>query len=387
MLALGTLAAPPGGDRGQFQLLAEQVSRDGGRESEERAGFQDAGAQGVDERDGAGPQCLDHAGRADVGGLVELEGIGIGGVQAAPEHAERLQAGDRAHHQLPVDHRQILALQKHEAEVAGDIGVLEIGFVGRTRGEDGDAVVRRLPACLQRVTEAAEEGGQPMDVHLGVDVGEGTGRGDAVFQRETGARGRLGAVRQHPPGAVRAAADLEGAEVQVMAARRPDADQRPQELRVGGDQGRRHEAFRHQPVLAVNVGQDRFHQIGALDEAFGDLRPLLLVDQHRNMGERPAALCGFPGCIGSVKDAGVAQIAGGAGKTFLQLAVGHAPQGCNELLPDRTDVAVGVHHLVGDAGEGAIAQERIDAARCCLPKVRCRCLCHILFQLLAAGAE
>ncbi len=44
---------------------------------------------------------------------------------------------------------------------------------------------------------------------------------------------------EHPPGAVGAAADLEGDEVQVMPAARRHADQRPQPFPAAGDQARR----------------------------------------------------------------------------------------------------------------------------------------------------
>ena len=53
---------------------------------------------------------------------------------------------------------------------------------------------------------------------LGIDVGERARGGDAVLERKAGAGRRLRAVAQHPPAAVRAAAELEGAEVQEMAA-------------------------------------------------------------------------------------------------------------------------------------------------------------------------
>ena len=81
---------------------------------------------------------------------------------------------------------------------------------------------------MQRVAEAAEEAGEAVDMHLGVDVGQRARGGDAVLQREAGARRRLRAVAEHPPVAVGTAAELEGAEMQEVAARRPDADHGPQ---------------------------------------------------------------------------------------------------------------------------------------------------------------
>ena len=165
-------------------------------------------------------QRADEAGRAEARGGVELERVGEGGVEAAPEHADRAEAGDGAHHDPAVLDGQVLALEQHEAEVAGDVGVLEVGVVERARGQDGDAGVGLVGEALQRVAEGAEEAGEAVDVRLGVEVGEDARGGDAVLQREAGAGGRLGAVAEHPPGAVGAAADLEGDEVQVVAAAR-----------------------------------------------------------------------------------------------------------------------------------------------------------------------
>jgi hypothetical protein len=55
-------------------------------------------------------------------------------VQAAQDGVHPLQA----RHRLQVDgvaHRQILTLDQRKAQVAGQVGVLEIGFVVRPRGE------------------------------------------------------------------------------------------------------------------------------------------------------------------------------------------------------------------------------------------------------------
>lgn len=56
-----------------------------------------------------------------------------------------------------------------------------------------------------------------MDMRLRIDIGKTAGGGDTVFERKACAGWCLGAVGQNPPVAVRATADLEGAEVQVMA--------------------------------------------------------------------------------------------------------------------------------------------------------------------------
>ncbi|MGZ2485327.1 hypothetical protein ACVITL_003850 [Rhizobium pisi] len=55
--------------------------------------------------------------------------------------------------------------------------------------------------------------------------------------------------------------------MQVVAGCRPDARKRALEFGIGGDQRRRQKAFLHQPVFAVNIGDDRLQEVGALDEA------------------------------------------------------------------------------------------------------------------------
>ena len=55
MRPLAILAAPPGGDIGQRQVLAIQLPGDAGQEGEQRARLQDAGADRVDDRGGAAP--------------------------------------------------------------------------------------------------------------------------------------------------------------------------------------------------------------------------------------------------------------------------------------------------------------------------------------------
>ena len=147
---------------------------------------------------------------------------------------------DGAHHQPAVRDGQVLAFEQHDAEIAGDVGVLEVGLVERAGRQDGDAAVGAGDHAVQGVAEAAEEAGEPVDVHLAIDVGQRARGGDAVLQREAGARRRLGAVAEHPPVAVGAAAELEGAEMQEVparpASRRPSAAGIPgcEAIRPGG---------------------------------------------------------------------------------------------------------------------------------------------------------
>ncbi len=87
--------------------------------------------------------------------------------------------------------------------------MLEIGFAGRTGGQDRDTLIHMLAVRLQRIAKRAEEGGEAMDMRLRIDIGKGAGGGHTVFEREARAGGSLGAIGQNPPVAVRATADLE----------------------------------------------------------------------------------------------------------------------------------------------------------------------------------
>ena len=59
---------------------------------------------------------------------VEFERIGEIAVDAPPDHVGALEAGDGAHMDLAVAHGEVAAFDQNEAEIAGEIGLFEIGF-------------------------------------------------------------------------------------------------------------------------------------------------------------------------------------------------------------------------------------------------------------------
>ena len=79
---------------------------------------------------------------------VEFERIGEIAVDAAPDHVGALEAGDGAHMHLAVAHGEVAAFDENEAEIAGEIGLFEIGFVSgpgvhrQMRGSDALARAR-----------------------------------------------------------------------------------------------------------------------------------------------------------------------------------------------------------------------------------------------------
>ena len=357
MVALGRLAAPPGRDVGQKQLLVAQRAGDLRHEGQKRAGFQNAGAERVDQRDVAAPHGADHAGRAEARGGVEFERVGEGRVEAAPEHVDRREPRDRADHDAAVLDREVLAFEQHEAEIAGDPGVLVIGVVHQAGREDADAAVAVGAQALERVAEGAEEAGEAVDAGLGEEVGENPRRRHAVLQREAGAGRGLGAVAEHPPGAVGAATDLEGEEVQEVAGGGFRADHRAEPFGAGGDQGRGQMTVRDEPVFAVEIGAEGFEQVGALDQAARDLGPVGLLDQDRDVAERPGPLGRGRAVVFAEEHARVAQVLVAAPEPLGEVRRRQRRQMVDELPPDRADRAVRPEQLVRDAGRRRVVRE------------------------------
>ena len=109
--------------------------------------------------------------------------------------------------------------------------VLEVGFAVRPGRQHHDArvggPVRRQ--AEQRLDRHVEEVGERAHAALVEHRGQRAPAHQPVLERVAGARRRLRAVRDHPPGAVRRPGDVHRVVVQVDAARRHDAVARAQE--------------------------------------------------------------------------------------------------------------------------------------------------------------
>ena len=184
---------------------------------------------------------------------------------------------------------QILAFDQQKAEIAGEISVLEIGFVHRPGRQQADAgvvaAVEREQFGLQRLKERRHA----LDARGAIDVGNGARQREPVLDRVAGAGRRLRAIAEHPPASVGAAADIDRIEAQMRAAGRRDADQRPQEFRIAGDQGRRQPAVARQRAGPVGIRQHRFEQFGALDQAGFQLPPFAGFDDAAGYGSAATA--------------------------------------------------------------------------------------------------
>ena len=136
------LAAPPRRrPTAAAAVLAEQVPAQLRQEGQQRRRLDQAAAQRVGHRHVARAHRLHQAGHAEERVAPQLQRIAEVVVEPAEDHVHRLQAAQQLEEDAVVAHRQVAALDQRVAEVAGQVGVLEIGLVVRPRREQDDARV------------------------------------------------------------------------------------------------------------------------------------------------------------------------------------------------------------------------------------------------------
>ena len=273
------VAAPQRLDIGQAQLLAQQAPRQRRQKAHDRARLDEAGAGHVGDRERALADRLEQTGRAELRGGVQLQRIAPVGVDPPPQHIGALQAGDGAHIELAVIGHEVFALDQQQPEISGEIDLLGVGLAERAGRQQADARIDALRAAREAGAKIAEERRQPAHLHVAEQARNRPRHDQAVFQRIAGARGRLGAIAEHPPRAVGAARDLHRVKAQPAAAGGRDAAHRPDEFGRARHRRRRQRAFLDQPALAINVAQDQIEQFGALDDSGVDRLPFRLRQQ------------------------------------------------------------------------------------------------------------
>ena len=248
---------------------------------------------------------------------------------------------------MAVAHGQVATLDQQQAEVAGEIGLLEIGLVVGAGRQQADARIAAPGASGKAGAERLEERREPLDVHGAVEVRPGARQHEAVGERVAGARRGLHAITQHPPAPVRPAADVGGIELDVGLALGQDAGERLQIIRAAGDGGGRQGALVHQETRTVDVLQDLLDQLGALGHASGDGLPFRGLDQQGQMADRPAFLGVV--AIGAIGRAGVADVPVGRGETPGHLLGAELDEARDEGEPRGPRPPVGADELVRHA--------------------------------------
>ena len=205
-----------------------------------------------------------------------------------PQHgADGLEPVHRLEPDATVTNRDVARLHQRIIQIMGQIGVLEIRFVGRAGSEDDGSTPGRGEAGGETRAQRTEKQGDAVDLGIAVEAGQHPRHHDAVLQGIAGPGRRLGAVAQHAHRPVRAADQVRGVQGQM----RPVIRDRPvagtQEAGVRVDQLRGQQPVADQPLRAVQVRTNQVEQFRALDQPPLDRAPFLAVEQHRHDVERP----------------------------------------------------------------------------------------------------
>ena len=113
-------------------------------------------------------------------------------------------------------------------------------------------------------------------------------------------------------------------------------------------------SFAHEIGRAVDVGEDRFEQARALDQAGLQLLPFGPVDQERHVAQRPRPHRARGVLIDAIEHAGVAKVPVGRGKAAIDLLGSERREHAQKRPPVLAHLAVVVHHLVEDARKQAV---------------------------------
>ena len=250
-----------------------------------------------------------------------------------------LQALQGLEVELFAAHREVFGLYERQAQVAREVGVLEVGFVVGAGREQGD--VRRFAlghraAGLEAFDQGLVGGGQALHGQRFKGFGEQARDDEAVFEQIAQTRGRLRALREQPPQAIGPAREVEGRQAQVAPAHRFGTVHGVQVARVALQQRRGQEAARNQALRAVGILHDVLEQLHALAHATLDLLPGFGPDHQREEVERPGAL-GLLGLgVDVVGDAVVVHLAAQVGHALVQPGQALRAEPLDEVRPQQT---------------------------------------------------
>ena len=287
--------------------------------------------------------------------------------------------------QLAVAHHEVFALDQQQAEIAGHIGLFEIGLAPGAGGQQADARLAPCGGGGEAGAKIAEEGREALHIHLAIEARQRAGQHQPVLQRVASARGGLRAVAEHPPAPVRPTAHIGGVEAHPAPARRLDAAHGANEIGRARHGGRRQGAIGDELGGAVDVGEDALEQFGALFDAGANLLPVAFGDQQGHVAERPTALARLP--MHPVGDAHFADAPVGGGEALVDLLGLDAGERIEELHPVGARRSRGVDEFIGNpgqrrivAGPGLDATLRPRPATAGAGSIRCTVGCALTSQ-------
>ena len=345
-------AAPDGGDVGKVEVFAQQRPRHGGQIGVHGGGFDHAPAQCIGQHDRAGAHRLHQAGHAQGAVAAQFQGIAEIRIHPAEDDGDALQPGQGLEEHRAVAHRQIVALHQRQAQIMGQIDMLEIGFVVGAGGQQHGAVAARMAQRQNVFAIGVEEGGQPRHPQAGEILREGLRHHQPVFQRIPQPAGRVGTAGQHPPRSVGAARQVGGIQMHMNIPGRARATERAQELGMAGHQMGGQDILLHQPLRAIHVAQDQVGQHGALDHGAFDPGPVVRRQDERHDVELPGPRLPSLVVIDVIGDAIVLHRGAGrqlAARELLRRQVG---EGFGEGAPVRAHRSVRVAQFIETCRRG-----------------------------------
>jgi hypothetical protein len=265
----------------------------------------DAGADGVDDRDGAGAVGAHEARHAEQRVGAELERVHEVVVDPAVDRVDALQPVRGADVAGGVAHDEVGRLDQLDAHLAREERVLEVGRVERAGRPDDDRRLLLRAGGGDLRERGAEQRGVVVDRADAVgaeQAGQQARHRDAVLEHVRDPARRADVVLEHLPRAVGVAHEVAAGDVAVDAAGRADPVRGAGERGARDDQLPRHDPLVHDLARVVDVVDERVERADPLGEPALDAAPLLAGDdpRHEVERERPVA----HGSVG-VRPAGV----------------------------------------------------------------------------------
>ena len=303
----------------------------------------------------------------------QFERIAVVVVQASQQRVHRLQALDGLQEQPLAAHREVAAFDQRQAEVARQVGMLEVGLAVRPRRQQRDArrgtvaQARRDLAglLLHGIEQAPVARRDVLHARARERLGKQARDDQPVVQHIAQPRRRLRALRNHPPAALGPTRQVEGDDVQVHAADRRHAVQR----RAGSRCAERPAPAAARPRAAGAAGRRHRPACGRAGARAGSRRARsaaqsCAVDDQRQRFERPGprrgrrrAVARFARPHQVVRDAVGADLLRDRCAPVVRTPAAASPcsggRGVEEALPHRPQAAVVAAQLVPAAGAPA----------------------------------
>ena len=160
------LSAPPGGNRGDSQFLPQQPLAEAGQECHERQALRQTAPQRVGHRDVPRPHRLQQPRHTQGRIVVQFQRITKLVLHPAQNDMHRFKAAQGLEIDAVVAHGEVLALDEHVAQVAGQVTLFKIRLVvGALREQNHSRIIRGLRRQRRLTVVGAQHSQQTAQLH------------------------------------------------------------------------------------------------------------------------------------------------------------------------------------------------------------------------------